>query len=515
MVKIFISYKHEAIPDERLAHHFAEHFEREGHNVFIDAHIPPGQEWSHVIQQSIKQADFFIVLLSQYSVDSDMVMHEVAIAHDLKKQHNAPSIIPIRVAYTTPYTEMPYNLGAMLAPIQDIQWKEDGDESAIGQKLNQLMHGEQLEDSENDVTHTTDTHSSIHEPLLATPLPAFDAQWLKELDASGGAVQLESHFYVERQADSQAKQQILLEGVTLRIKGSRQIGKTSLLARLSHYANGHNFPVMYIDFQELDDSHFIDLETLLRYLADRIAEERQTNKSPDDYWRSPLGPKDKITRFLAREVLEQTSNPFIFMMDEVDRLFAYERYRNDFFSLIRSWHNKRSIFPLWKKLNLVLAYSTEAFLFITDLNQSPFNVGTDFILNDLDRSQIELLNIRHGGPVKTSQEMDSLFDLLQGHPFLVRKALYVLAIDKLTVNELLQCAGNEDGPFSDHLRQYLLRLHDNPEQRGAMKSVIQNHTCPTDLLFYQLRSAGLIKGASRTDAWPRCDLYARYFHTHL
>jgi len=239
-----------------------------------------------------------------------MVTHEVAIAYDHKIQHNAPNIIPIRIAYTTPYTQMPYNLGAMLAPIQCMEWKEDGDESTIGQKLNQLI-----------------PHSSFHEPLPTDPLPAFDSQWLKELDASGGAVQLESHFYVERQVDSQAKLQILRKGVTLRIKGSRQIGKTSLLARLSHYANEHNFPVMYTDFQESDDSHFIDLETLLRYLADRTAEERQTNNGPDHYWKSPLGPKDKITRFLAREVLEQTSNPFVFMMDEVDRLFAYERYR--------------------------------------------------------------------------------------------------------------------------------------------------------------------------------------------
>ncbi|MBV9707806.1 MAG: toll/interleukin-1 receptor domain-containing protein, partial [Chloroflexi bacterium] len=204
MVKIFISYKREATPDEHLAHHLAAYLEQQGHSVFIDVHIPPGQEWSHVIQQRIEQADFFIVLLSQYSVSSDMVIHEVAIAYDHKNQHNAPNIIPIRIAYTTPYTQMPYNLGAMLAPIQSMEWTEDGDESTIGQKLNHLMHAEQLKALEHDATHTTDTHSSVDEPLLATPLPAFDAQWLNELDASGGAVQLESHFYVERQVDSQA-----------------------------------------------------------------------------------------------------------------------------------------------------------------------------------------------------------------------------------------------------------------------------------------------------------------------
>src|SRR5262249_4109046 len=154
---------------------------------------------------------------------------------------------------------------------------------------------------------------------------------------------------------------------------------------------------------------------------------------------------------------------------------------NDFFSMIRSWHNKRAMPHLkaWKKLNIVLAYSTEASFFITDLNQSPFNVGMDFSLADFDRAQVEQLNYKHGSPVQTGQEMDSIMRLLQGHPFLVRKALYTLAVQQLTTEDLLKGACDENGPFSEHLRHYLLQLDRDPEQRMAMKSVILNNTCPT------------------------------------
>ncbi len=355
---------------------------------------------------------------------------------------------------------------------------------------------------------------------LVSPLPAFNPQWLKELDVSGGAVPLDSQFYVERQEDSAAKEQVLRSGVTIRITGSRQVGKTSLLARLLQHADEHAYPYSYIDFQEMEEDHFSSLDTLLYYFAYRIGDEHHTNQNPDAYWQGQMkavGPKDKITQFLRKEVLLREDRPFLLVLDEVDRLFQYKVFRDDFFGLIRSWHNKRAMpnFPEWKYLNIVLTYSTEVFLFITDLNQSPFNVGTLFNLRDFDRAQVELVNYKHGSPVKTAQEMDSLMILLHGHPFLVRKAWYTLAVHRLTVEDLLQRARNEDGPFGEHLQHYLLQLQKNKELASGMKLVIQSHTCATDLLFYQLRSMGLVTGSSRTNVQPRCGLYAQYFQEHL
>jgi hypothetical protein len=525
MAKAFISYKHDATPDVRLADHFVQYLTQQGHEVFIDKQIPLGENWSTVIGQKIEESNFLIVLLSEHSVASEMVIQEVSIAHSLKKERGSPTIIPIRVAYTVSYTQMPYKLGAMLELLQDTSWTEDGDEIEIGQKLdlaigqNQPFQGNSSPvQNSNIVALACDGNPLQSDVKLVSPLPAFDPQWLKELDApGGGAVRLESPFYVDRSVDGEAKEQLLHQGITMRLKGSRQIGKTSLLARLYQHANDNNYPIIYIDFQEMDTDQLRDLETLLRYLAERIADEQQTNASPNSYWQGGLGPKDKLTRFLGQEVLEQLSNPLVLIMDEVDRVFAFDEYRDDFFSLIRSWHNKRAFikFKVWRKLNLVLAYSTEAFSFITDLNQSPFNVGIDFNLTDFDRTQVEALNWRHGSPIQTPQEMNSMMELLQGHPFLVRKALHTLTTQKLSVGDLITRACDEDGPFSDHLQYYLWRLNKKPELSQAMKSVIREKKCSNDLLFYQLRSSGLVRGSSRDNVEPRCGLYAQYFQKHL
>ena len=214
-------------------------------------------------------------------------------------------------------------------------------------------------------------------------------------------------------------------------------------------------------------------------------------------------------------ILEKDNLPLVFIMDEVDRLFRFP-YRDDFFSLIRVWHETRAYDEIFNKLNLVLAYSTEAFLFIQDAS-SPFNVGSRIELEDFDRSQVEDLNLRHSQPARDDSEIDSLTSLVGGHPYLVRKALYELVTRDWTVNHLIDVnvALADDGPFGEHLRSHLWHLYKSPELGIAMKEVLHNNTCSNDQFFYRLRSAGLVQGHSRYSAFPRCGLYERYFGSHL
>ena len=66
------------------------------------------------------------------------------------------------------------------------------------------------------VAIATDGNAIQTTEMMPAPLPAFDHQWLDKLDAPGGAVRLESPFYITRQIDDQAKTEILKRGVTLR-----------------------------------------------------------------------------------------------------------------------------------------------------------------------------------------------------------------------------------------------------------------------------------------------------------
>ena len=71
------------------------------------------------------------------------------------------------------------------------------------------------------------------------------------LEAEGGAVPLQSRFYVERETDGQFRTAIARRDSIVLVKGARQIGKTSLLARGLDEARQSGAKVVLTDFQTL------------------------------------------------------------------------------------------------------------------------------------------------------------------------------------------------------------------------------------------------------------------------
>ena len=58
-------------------------------------------------------------------------------------------------------------------------------------------------------------------------------------------------------------------------------------------------------------------------------------------------------------------------------------------------------------------------------------------------------------------------------------------------------------------------LGQNKALRNAFKDILRKSACKEDDHFQRLIAVGLVVGADRTAAKPRCDLYARYFPKHL
>ena len=219
-------------------------------------------------------------------------------------------------------------------------------------------------------------------------------------------------------------------------------------------------------------------------------------------------------RRYLRHILKSVEEPLVLAMDEVERLFACE-FGTDFFGMLRSWHNerKRTRTPL-ARLDLVLVTSTEPYLFIQDANQSPFNVGLVLELEDFPPEAVARLNGLHGSPFDAAGEKE-LYDRLGGHPYLVRKALYLVADGQIQAEELLAKASEERGPFGDHLRYYLLRLHDNEELIEGLRRVLSDRECADEKLFWRLRGAGLVRRLENGEVDLRCKLYRAFFEQHL
>lgn len=327
---------------------------------------------------------------------------------------------------------------------------------------------------------------------------------------------LHSRFYITRRTDEKFQAAIAKRDSIVLVKGARQIGKTSLLARGLQQARQAGGSVVLTDFQHLTATAFESVEKLLLILAEMIADQLDLQVLPHQVWSNFLSPSTNFERFLRREVLAKTSTPIVWALDEVDRLFNFS-YASEIFGLFRSWHNLRALEPdgPWPRMTLALAYATEAHLFITDLNQSPFNVGTRLTLEDFSLAQITELNLRYGHPLHSEKEVQRFYQLVGGHPYLAQRGLYEIAQRELSLSALEAQADSDEGLFGDHLRRMLVSLQKDAALCEALCNLLEGQAELPLASFYRLRSAGVLVGDSVPEARPRCELYARYLRGRL
>ncbi|WP_420627897.1 AAA-like domain-containing protein [Candidatus Leptofilum sp.] len=337
---------------------------------------------------------------------------------------------------------------------------------------------------------------------------------LLRLAFPSGAIPLDDTFYIERQADEELRHQIQQPGQTITITGPRQVGKTSLLIRGANQAvQALDARVAYIDLQAIGSEAMADSDTFLRLLADWLADE--VGLSPavvESSWQSALGASRKLTKLLERAILPAVGGTLVLALDEVDRLLATS-FHTEFFGLLRSWHNLRAWNAEWQSFTLLMAISTEPYLLINDLQQSPFNVGLMLYLTDFSQDQVAALNERYGRPLKKA-EVTELYTLLNGQPYLTRLALYTIVKQSLDFAAFSQIALTEQSPFISHLRYLRQLVESDPALRAAMKEIVTRQSCRDDLLRHRLQKAGLVQ-QNGTVVAPRCVLYGRYFTRHL
>lgn len=483
-LRVALLYKRNAQPDEHVLRLLEAELRAQGHEVFIDRHLTVGVEWAKEIERQVRTADAVIPLLSAASITSEMIAYEVQIAHEAaQQQEGKPRLLPVRIDYEG---ALPDPLSSILAPIQYVLWSGAEDDDQLAEEL----------------------LSSLHAP--EPPKPATN------IEPPGGAVPLDSRFYLVRPTDEQFLDAIRRRDSIVLVKGARQMGKTSLLARGLQLARASGTKVITTDFQKLNASHLETIESLFMTLGELIADQLDLEVYPDEVWKPRRAPSINFERYIRREVLEKISTPLVWGLDEVDRLFTCP-YASEVFGLFRTWHNERAVDPTapWERLTLAIVYATEAHLFITDQNQSPFNVGTRLELKDFSIEQVGELNTRYGSVLAGTDELSRYFQLVGGHPYLVRRGFHEMTTNNLDLAAFEALADRDEGPFGDHLRRILVLLARDPALCEVVRGVLRGEPCPTVEDFYRLRSAGVMAGDSAQDVKPRCQLYATYLQRHL
>jgi hypothetical protein len=335
------------------------------------------------------------------------------------------------------------------------------------------------------------------------------------LESPYGTMPPTSRFYIEREADDVCWGYLSQgQAVTAYVQAPRQVGKSSLMRRIAYRAKqAHGIDTVFIDFEKFTEAQFEDEEEFLVEFCCMMGDALGVPEAIDEYWSSRRRSNIvKCSNYVSQHIIPTFDQPFILALDEVERLLD-KLLRNDFFGMLRTWHNDRAWDKNFARMTLLLSSSTEPHLFIDNLNQSPFNVTEPIALHDFTQAEVEELNRRHGEPLNQAQIGD-LMELLGGHPFLTRLALYLLAIHRLEFEELLETVTSDTGPFADHLRRYWQHILDMPKVKQALTQICRHQMRPEDKLYYRLKGAGLVK-TEDSQVVMRNQLYERYFKERL
>ena len=517
-VRVVLLYKRNLVTDEHVLELLETELSRQGYRVWIDRNFTLGVAWAKEIDQQIRSAHAVVPLLSESAARSEMMGFEIENAHEAaQQQQGRPSVLPVRIGYTGP---LPEPLAGILDPIPCVLWEGPQHDQRLVSEVSAALRNLGPAQASLRVTPAKGLRL-VPRPLTgpASDLPGAPstAPYVPPvLEPVGGAVPLSSEFYLVRPADGELRTAISRYDSIILIKGGRQIGKTSLLARGLQLARERGAKVALTDFQKFNAQNLETVSNFYMSLAESLADQLDLAVLPTEVWDERRGPNVNFERYIRREVLAKLNTPLVWGLDEVDRLFVCS-YGSEVFGLFRSWHNERALDPSgpWAGLTLAIAYATEAHLFITDMNQSPFNIGTRLVLEDFTAAQVAELNRRHGSPLQTPSELDRFVGLVSGHPYLARRCLREMAVKNMDLKTLEEQADRDEGILGDHLRRILVLLAKDPILTDVVRGLVGGRTCPTPESFYRLRSAGVITGNSQNDVQMRCRLYTSYLKRHL
>ena len=263
-----------------------------------------------------------------------------------------------------------------------------------------------------------------------------------------------------------------------------------------------------------DRSILGDLDKFLQWFSSSVGLALDLPNRIEGYWDELFGSKISCKIYFEQYLLAKVNQPVVLALDDVDRLFDYPELADEFFSLLRTWHEQAKSAGVWQQLRLIVAHASEVYIPL-NVNKSPFNVGVPIELKRFDSQQIEQLAQSYGLEWSPEQTQH-LMAITCGQPYLVQRGLYSVVTEQISAAELLDLETAMTKVYADHLQRLLWALEKDSSLAAALKKVLQSATAIELELrqAFQLESLGLVELLGNQAA-SSCKLYTQYFRDRL
>ncbi len=345
---------------------------------------------------------------------------------------------------------------------------------------------------EQKVTERTQELSQTLEVLKATQAELiFENELLKSNEKSnfdyqvGGALAIDSPTYVVRSADRQFYQ-YLKQGQFCYILNPRQMGKSSLMVRMISQLQKEGIRCGAIDMSHIGSWDVTPEQWYLSIAHELIRRFGLLKKIKFKSWwneHSYLSPLKRLGELIEDIILvEVTDNDgtpakqIIIFIDEIDSILSLNFPVNEFFALIRSCYNQRSINPEYRRLTFALLGVVSPSDLIADVQITPFNIGRSIQLQGFKENEIQPLLY---GLLTNLENPQTIFKEIlfwsNGQPFLTQKICNLIrnaqahqsSIENIVRTNIINNWESQDEP--EHLKTISNRLIKSKRSKALLQ----------------------------------------------
>jgi WD40 repeat protein len=325
--------------------------------------------------------------------------------------------------------------------------------------------------------------------------------------------------YVERAADHKLFS-ALCEGELCYLLDTRQVGKTSLLARCGYRLRQQGHTVVLIDLSVPCDTT-IDPDAWYLSLLTPIARATGTTADCLKQWEvlSNMPPVLRWRQVLEIVILSALSSRLYLFFDEIDALQKLTFPTDPFLGSLRELYQRRHDQPPLDRLTCCLAGAVAPTQLIRNPLITPFNVGTAIELTDFTSEEASPL--RGGLGQNGSALLQGVLHWTGGHPYLTQFLCQILVdcnaqsrkdVDRLCREQFLHPSARESDHNLQFIRNRVLASQDPAALLGLYLQARRRHLHydPIDPLTAELRLCGLVV-AQRNRLTVRNRIYRRAF----